>query len=68
MRAIFLQYARYSGNLVEQVQQLDKMVIEETVPKIISNIKQYMGYYTMFNNYLSHYHYQRTYQVVVHVY
>jgi len=44
MRGIFLQYARYSGNLVEQVQQLDKMVIEETVPKIISNIKQYMGY------------------------
>ena len=44
MRAIFLQYARYSGDLREQVLQLDKMVIEETVPKIISGIKQYMGY------------------------
>lgn len=44
MRAIFLQYARYSGDLREQVLQLDKMVIEETVPKIISSIKQYMGY------------------------
>jgi len=44
MRAIFLQYARYSGDLREQVLQLDKMVVEETVPKIISGIKQYMGY------------------------
>jgi hypothetical protein len=44
MRAIFLQYARYSGDLREQVLQLDKIVVEETVPKIISNIKQYMGY------------------------
>lgn len=44
MRGIFLQYARYSGNCVEEVKALDKMVVEETVPKIISNIKQYMGY------------------------
>lgn len=44
MRAIFLQYARYSDDCVEEVKALDKMVVEETVPKIISNIKQYMGY------------------------
>ena len=37
-------YLELYRDLREQVLQLDKMVIEETVPKIISSIKQYIGY------------------------
>jgi len=45
MRAIFLQYAQFRPeSLVKQVHELNAIVIEQTVPEIMSNVAQYMGY------------------------
>ena len=45
MRSIYLQYAKNSPvNIEEQVNQLNKLVLGECVPDIITNLKQYLGY------------------------
>jgi len=45
MRAIYLQYAKHlSYNIREQVSELNRQVIEFSLPKIISEIKQYVHY------------------------
>lgn len=45
MRATYLQYARFlPGQTVRQCKRLNRKVVDETVPGIITNIKQYHGY------------------------
>lgn len=45
MRSIYLQYGRnLDENISEQISQLNNIVVDELVPKIISNIKQYIQY------------------------
>ena len=45
MRSIYLQYGRnLNENISEQVGQLNNIVADEIVPKVISNIKQYSKY------------------------
>jgi hypothetical protein len=45
MRSIYLQYGKnQSTNIREQVEQLNNLVIETLVPKLISNVKQYITY------------------------
>jgi hypothetical protein len=45
MRAIYLQYGKnLPTNVAEQVQELNNIVIETLVPKIIIQIEQYMDY------------------------
>ena len=45
MRAIYLEYGRFKPNqIVRQTKRLNNLVIDEIVPDIIGNIKQYYGY------------------------
>jgi hypothetical protein len=45
MRSIYLQYSRnLNNNIPEQISQLNKIITDYLVPKIISNIKQYLKY------------------------
>lgn len=45
MRSVYLQYGRnLNENIREQIMQLNNIVADEIVPKIISNIKQYSKY------------------------
>ena len=45
MRAVYLEHARFlPGEIVRQVKRLNEKVISETVPGMITNIKQYYGY------------------------
>ena len=45
MRSVYLQYGRnLNKNISGQVAQLNNIVADEIVPKIISNIKQYSKY------------------------
>lgn len=45
MRSIYFQYGRnLNNNISEQILQLNNIVADELVPKIISNIKQYAQY------------------------
>ena len=45
MRSIYLQYGKnQSTNIREQVEQLNNLVVETLVPKLISNVKQYITY------------------------
>ena len=45
MRSFYLQYSTNNeNNLVEEIKYLNKIVIDYCVPKIISNVKQYLGY------------------------
>lgn len=45
MRAIYLQYGKnLPDNISEQVQELNNIVIETLVPKIIVQIEQYVSY------------------------
>jgi len=45
MRAIYLQYAKHLPyNIREQVSELNRQVIEFSLPKIMSEIKQYIHY------------------------
>ncbi len=45
MRSIYLQYSRnLPNNIKEQVEDLNALVVNEAVPNIMSNIKQYIGY------------------------
>lgn len=45
MRAIYLEYARnLPGQTVRQVKRLNRKVVDEVLPGIITEIKQYYGY------------------------
>ena len=45
MRAVFIEYGRYlPTQIVRQVKKLNDRVVQELVPDIIVNIKQYYGY------------------------
>ena len=45
MRSIYLQYGKNQDcNIKEQVAELNKLVVREAAPLILSNIKQYLGY------------------------
>jgi len=45
MRSIYLQYSRnLDTDIPKQVSELNKMISDHLVPKIISNIKQYLKY------------------------
>jgi hypothetical protein len=45
MRAVYMEHARFlPGQIVRQVKRLNEKVIDEVVPGIITNIRQYYGY------------------------
>lgn len=45
MRSIFLQYGKnQKSNIIEQIRELNKMVLDWAVPEIISNLKQHEVY------------------------
>ncbi len=45
MRSIYLQYSKnLPNNIKEQIEDLNDLVVNECVPNIMSNIKQYIGY------------------------
>lgn len=45
MRSIYLQYSKnLSYNIKEQIEELNDLVLNQCVPNIMSNIKQYIGY------------------------
>ena len=45
MRSIYLQYSKnIPYNIKEQIEELNNLVIDASVPSIMSNIKQYIGY------------------------
>ena len=45
MRAIYLQYGKnLPNNIREQVEELNNLVIETVVPKLIVQIEQYLSY------------------------
>jgi len=45
MRSIYLQYSKNNNNNIkEQIRELDTMVVEWCVPKIVTEVKQYIGY------------------------
>ena len=45
MRAIFLQNSKnLPYNIREQIQELNDIVVNESVPMILNNVKQYKGY------------------------
>jgi len=48
MRSIFLQYAKHLNcNFKQQVSDLNSKVLDECIDKIITEIKQYLGYKTV---------------------
>lgn len=54
MRAVYMQHARFLDNqIVRQVKRLNKKVVDETVPGVITNLKQYYGYLKEINKPLS---------------
>jgi len=45
MRSVYLQYSEQNDdNIREQIQRLNNVVLQETVPNIISNMYQYLQY------------------------
>lgn len=45
MRSIYLQYGKNQiGNTKEQIQELNRLVVLEAVPRIMSQIQQHVGY------------------------
>lgn len=45
MRSIYLQYGKnLPYNIKQQITQLNKLVLQETVPHIISGVEQYLSY------------------------
>lgn len=45
MRAVYLEHSRFlPGQIVRQVKRLNRKVITETVPGILTEIRQYYGY------------------------
>jgi len=54
MRSVYLDHARFlPGQTIRQVKRLNDRVIEETVPPMITEIKQYYGYLKEINKPLS---------------
>ena len=54
MRAIYLEHARFlPGQIVRQVKRLNKKVVDEVVPGMITGIKQYWGYLKEINKPIS---------------
>jgi len=50
MRAVYMEYGRYlPGQIVRQVKRLNRKVIEELVPGMITEIRQEYGYLTEIN-------------------
>ena len=45
MRSIFLQYGKYRDTrIIDQVKELNKIACQYTIPNILSNVEQYIGY------------------------
>ena len=45
MRSIYFQYSKnQSDNITQQIERLNDIVINDCVPRIISNVKQYLKY------------------------
>lgn len=45
MRAVYLEYGRYlPGQIVRQVKRLNQRVLEEVMPSLLTELKQYYGY------------------------
>ena len=45
MRSIYLQYGKHrKKGVVEQIKDLNEVVCQYTIPNILSNIEQYLGY------------------------
>ena len=45
MRSVYLQYLKnLSTNISQQIQRLNKIVLNESIPTAMSSIKQYLGY------------------------
>jgi len=45
MRAVYMEYGTFDeGQIIRQVKRLNRKVIQEIVPGIITNLKQYYGY------------------------
>ena len=45
MRAIFLQHSKNGDtNIREQIEELNEITIESMLPKIVSNVEQYLSY------------------------
>lgn len=44
MRSMFLQHARHAGQITEQIKELNMMVVNVILPRILSEIQQYIGY------------------------
>ena len=51
MRSVYLLYGKNQPtHITEQIDSLNKIVIEECVPRIISNVQQYLNYKKNINN------------------
>lgn len=44
MRAVYIEHARFKNQIVRQVKKLNRKVVDEAVPGILTNIRQYYGY------------------------
>ena len=45
MRSIYLQYSKnLPDNITEQIRQLNNIVVDQTAPDLLSNVKQYIKY------------------------
>ena len=45
MRSVYLMYSKnQKTNITQQIDTLNQIVVKECVPKVISNIKQYLNY------------------------
>jgi len=45
MRAIYLQYCKNQGeDIIGQIMELNRIVVNQSVPKIMTQIQQYIGY------------------------
>lgn len=50
MRAVYLEYGRFQpGQIVRQVKRLNKLVLHEMLPSMITEIRQYYGYLNEIN-------------------
>jgi uncharacterized cupin superfamily protein len=50
MRAVYLEYGRFlPGKIVRQVKRLNKQVLDEVLPSMITELKQYYGYLNEIN-------------------
>ena len=44
MRSIFLSYSKNSGDINQQISELNQLVVDEAVSKILPEIEQYLFY------------------------